>query len=131
MDTKIDVYEPTAAEKRLLAVMLDPENIGKNITEICQLADISRQAYYKIMKKPEFVAYQEKLCRDLVKQYLSPLIAATFKYALLPQNHQDRKMLLEMGGLYTPKQQQVISGPGGVPLGVVILPEVKIPDGKT
>ncbi len=49
--TKTNIYEPTVAEKKLLEVLINPEHLGKNVTELCNLANVSRNKYYDAMKK--------------------------------------------------------------------------------
>ncbi|MBC9722231.1 MAG: hypothetical protein H9W82_13310 [Lactobacillus sp.] len=108
--TENDVYEPTPAEKRLLDVLLDVENVGKTVKELCNLAEISRNKYYESMKKEEFVELVNGISMSLIKGKASAVLNATFKYALEEKGHQDRKMILTMAGLYTDKQQTEISG---------------------
>lgn len=102
--TKNDEYKPTTAEEKLLQILANPEHIGLKVSEICQLADISRETYYKSFKKPEFVAYHDKLCKDLVKQSLTPVVNAFITEAKRG-SFQHGKILLEMGGIYTNKQE--------------------------
>lgn len=61
--TEKDKYKPTAAEKRLLEVLINPDYLGKNVTELCNLAGISRNKYYDAMKKKDF----QSLVADTVK----------------------------------------------------------------
>ena len=49
--TETDKYSPTPAEVRILEVSLNPEHAGKNITEKCRVAEVSRDTWYEI-KKP-------------------------------------------------------------------------------
>ena len=53
--TENDKYKPTPAEKKLLEVLLNAENVGKSVQELCNLAGVSRNKYYDAMKKQEFV----------------------------------------------------------------------------
>lgn len=103
-ETKLNEYEPTTAEEKLLQVLANPENIGLTITDICNLADVSRKTYYEAFKKPEFVALHDKLCKDLVKQSLTPIVNAFITEAK-KGSYNHGKILLEMGGLYTNKQE--------------------------
>jgi hypothetical protein len=100
-DTGLDNYKITPAETRLLEVLLDPANTGKNITEKCELAEISREYYYRIMKKPDFVSLLNKTAIDLVKEKISDILSASIKVATGSgaRGYQDRRMLLEMAGL--------------------------------
>jgi hypothetical protein len=100
--TKINEYEPTTAEKKLLEVLLNPENAGKSITEKCKIADISRTHYYDIMHKPEFLELCNVTAIDLIKGELMPLMAAAIKEAK-NGSFQHFKILMEMHGLYREK----------------------------
>jgi len=51
--------------KRLLAVMLLPESVDMQKTEICKLAGVSRELYYKSITDDKFVAAQNKWLRKL------------------------------------------------------------------
>ena len=53
--TKGNIYKPTTAEKKLLEVLINPENAGKTVTDICNLANVSRRKYYEAMGKEEFI----------------------------------------------------------------------------
>jgi hypothetical protein len=123
-------YVPTLAERRLLDALLDPTNRLKNITEICQAAEVSRALYYDAFDKPEFVEYYLDLCREAVKQAVGPAMRALLKEATRG-SYPHLKMLLEMAGMYKETTRQELLGKDGAPLnvGVVILPSVK-PDDK-
>lgn len=64
---KNDKYKPTPAEKKLLEVLLNAENVGKSVQELCNLAGVSRNKYYDAMKKQEFVDLVNKTTMDLIK----------------------------------------------------------------
>lgn len=106
-----DDYSPTPGEEKLLQVRLDPENLGKNITELCQAAGISRQTYYDSMKKQGFVNLLNKLRLESLRNYISDVIDASFKTATTcgSRGFQDRKMLLEMAGLYRSEQSFIFN----------------------
>ena len=107
--TECNEYKPTPAEERLLLVLANPENIGKTVTDLCNLAEISRKHYYEMFKKPDFVACQEKFAKDLIKQAVNPIITACIKEAK-NGSFQHAKLLMEMGQMYTPKQIQENTG---------------------
>lgn len=106
-----DDYIPSPSEEKLLQVRLDPENIGKNITDLCQTAGISRQTYYEAIKKQGFVNLLNKLRLESLRNYISDVIDASFKTATTcgSRGYQDRKMLLELAGLYRPEQNFVFN----------------------
>jgi hypothetical protein len=99
--TKYDEYLPTPGEQRLLEVLLNPSYYGKSITEKCQFADISRQTYYILMKKSEFTSLIKKTSIDLLKDRIGEILDASVKFAVSNARcSQDRRMLLELIGLY-------------------------------
>ena len=108
--TKTNIYKPTVAEKKLLEVLINPEHLGKNVTELCNLADVSRNKYYDAMKKEAFQELVKSTTLELVKAKIGDVLNATYIYSLGEKGHQDRKMLLTMAGLYADKQETEISG---------------------
>jgi hypothetical protein len=104
--TNLDGYKLTAAEERLLEVLMNPNYYGKSITEKCQVAEISRETYYQTMRRPEFTDFYNQQIQANLKNSVGKIIQATENFATrFPGNHQDRKMLLEIAGAYTEKQQ--------------------------
>lgn len=108
--TKTNIYKPTVAEKKLLEVLINPEHLGKNVTELCNLANVSRNKYYDAMKKEAFQEFVKSTTLELVKAKIGDVLNATYIYALGEKGHQDRKMLLTMAGIYADKQETEISG---------------------
>lgn len=104
--TKTDIYKPTAKEKNLIEAMSDPNNRDKNVTELCQAAEISRDSYYAMMRKPEFLAYYKQVQFEVVKGSIAKVLAATIDFAVNePKCHSDRKIILEMGDMYREKKE--------------------------
>lgn len=108
--TENDKYTPTPAEKKLLEVLLNAENVGKSVQELCNLAGVSRNKYYDAMKKQEFVDLVNKTTMALIKGKAANILNAAYNFALTEKGHQDRKMLLTIAGIYTDKQETEISG---------------------
>lgn len=108
--TKGNTYRPTAAEKKLLEVLINPANIELSVTKLCNLANISRKKYYDAMSKEEFRELVNATTLDLIKGKASNVLNATYLHSLGEKGHQDRKLLLIMMGLYTEKQQVEHSG---------------------
>lgn len=100
-----DVVKLTPAEQRLLEALLNPESSGKSVTEKCQMADISRETYYKTLKKVEFTNLLNKTAVDLVKENVVEIISAARKVAVNSgaRGFQDRQMLLKMAGVLADK----------------------------
>lgn len=106
--TKTDKYNLTAAGKKLFQVLINPEYLGKNVEELCQIADVSRDTYYRLMKDGHFSDLVSETSKELVMAKMGDVLNATYIYALGEKGHSDRKLLLTMAGLYTDKQE--ISG---------------------
>lgn len=105
-------FVPTPAEKKLLEVLADPNSLGKSITDICTEAGVSRNVYYEAVKKPEFIDYLNDITKDIIKSNVSEIIKAMVKFGTTnAKNSQDRKMLLEMAGMYiqAPQVQNTIT----------------------
>lgn len=103
-EQNLTAYNPTPSEEKLLEVLLNPRNRMKSITDICKIAEISRTTYYEAFSKPEFVEHYNKRAVELVKQQVAPVINA-FVAEAKRGSFQHGKVLLEMGGVYTEKQQ--------------------------
>jgi len=97
-------YEPTPAELRLLVVLEDLNNIGKSVTDISKLADISRNHYYKTMKKPEFANLLNNSAIQNMRARLAKVNESFIKEAE-QGSFAHQKLLFEMVNLYTPKQK--------------------------
>jgi len=108
--TKPNIYKPTTAEKKLLEVLINPEYVGSSVTDICNLAGVSRNKYYDAMAKDGFKKLVNDITLNLIKGKASDVLNATYKYALTEKGHQDRKLILTMAGLYTDKQETQIKG---------------------
>lgn len=109
--TTVDKYKATVNELKLIEALSNPENRDLNISEVCELIGISRQAYYKMFKKADFVKYYNDFQLELIKSHIGDVLKATIHFATTePKCHGDRKILLEMGRVYTPKQELEHSG---------------------
>ena len=108
--TKGNIYKPTTAEKKLLEVLINPENAGKTVTDICNLANVSRRKYYEAMGKEEFSNLVNETTMDLVTAKACSVLNAAYKYAMKEKGFQDRKMILTIAGIYVDKTQTELSG---------------------
>lgn len=103
--TVSDEYKLTPAEARILEVCLNPEHTGKNITEKCKIACVSRNHWYETLRKPEFKALQNKTITALVSEKIAEVVSATVKFAIKDSRcHSDRKALMQMTGLIQSEQ---------------------------
>jgi hypothetical protein len=108
--TKANGYKPTVAEKKLLEVLINPDNLGKTVQELCSLAKIGKTKYYDCFKNEQFVTLKEELTMQMVMGKASDVLNAAYKYSLTAKGHQDRKMILTIAGIYVDKKETGISG---------------------
>lgn len=114
-EQKVTEYRPTLAERKLLEVLLNPELRTATVTDICQRAGISRQTYYKTIKKPEFLKLYESQSRDLVRVAIGPVVNAFIK-AAKEGSYPHGKVILEMAGLYAEARKVEHLGKDGGPI---------------
>jgi len=96
------LYGLKGKQAKLLKVLINPENQDKSVTEICSIAGIGRQTYYRAMKDEIFQNALEKAHKDLLSISLLPITHQIVKRAK-KESFQDRKMVLEILGIYNPK----------------------------
>ncbi len=84
--------------------MEHPDNIGKSVTELCEMAEITRTSYYRMMKKQEFLDFIQVTALDHVKGELLQLWNAAAKHGK-QGNFQYWKALMDATGQYTEKQR--------------------------
>jgi len=101
-------YQPTNKEQSLLEVMLNPDYRTKSVVEWCRLANCDRKIYYNATAKPEFKALYEAKTKDLIKQSIGPVVN-TFVREALRGSFQHGKVILEMAGLYSEKQNMQVN----------------------
>jgi len=92
-------YKLTEAEKRLVAVLCNPDYQHASVKEICEEADISRPYYYEVMKKRGFTQVLQEMNLQLVAGYINPLIKQVYRDATDEKNknrHHQQRMLFEM-----------------------------------
>lgn len=112
-----DVYILTGAEERLLGVLCNPEFRAKTVTAKCKEARVSRDIYYAATKKQGFLLALRDAQIGVVQAMVSDVVKATYHYALTEARcHQDRRIILEMAGLYREVTRQELAGPGGGPI---------------
>jgi len=102
-------YQLTEKEKILLTVLLNPEYRTKSVTDMCKIANCTRTTYYESFSKPGFKAIYEEKTKEIVKQSIGPVVNAFVREALRG-SFQHGKVILEMAGLYSDKQQIEVTG---------------------
>lgn len=101
-----DNYVLSDTELKILEVCLDPTNSGKSVVNKCKLAGVSRDTWYKVMKRPEFAKVLNEAALETVRSRINDVVAATLKFAVKNSKcSADRKVLLAMAGLYKEKQE--------------------------
>lgn len=66
---------PTKKQEALLNVLLDPHfRLGSTITDICKLAECSREYYYTQFNDPEFSGFYRKTVIGAIKQKAGKLV---------------------------------------------------------
>jgi len=94
----------TPAQERLLRVLTNPESYAKKVKEVCKLANIPPNTYYRLMKNPDF---QAKLRATHIYHFISDLpdILKRILEQAKEGSIQHQKLILELVGFYTPKAQ--------------------------
>ena len=118
-------YIATACERKILDALLDPANKYKTVTELCRVADVSRDVYYDAFKKPEFQAYYRYLTLELVKQSVAPVINTFIKEATRG-SFQHGKVLLEMAELYQEGGMHQQQSPSQITINILPQPSAPI-----
>ena len=120
----------TPAEKRLIEALLDPGNRFKSISETCNVAKCSRNAYYRAFNKSHFREEYKRQAAALSERHLGPVMNAFVREATRG-SFQHGKVLLEMAGVYAEKSKHELSGPDGGPIQWVDLVKVAQSDGTS
>ncbi len=103
--TNPDIEPINDVELRLIRVLADPANHGKTIAEKCKIAGLTRDSYYRYIKRPSFLRKLNDAVLTVLRENSPEILDAAIQVAKRPdyKGHADRKMLLEMLNLYTPK----------------------------
>jgi hypothetical protein len=109
----VTIFKPSATEKKLLDVILDPEFATLSICEICKRAGVSRPSYYRAFERPEFTTYYGEQTDALVQRAFAPIVNACVKKAV-GGSAPHAKIILTMGGKYTEKTDHRILDKNGV-----------------
>ena len=101
--------------------MADPESLKLTNIELARRAGISEKRFYTLMGDPMYRAWVNEQRQRTLNRYVDQILTASVKTAAKDgrEGHQDRRMLLEMTGLYQPKGAEG-GGGGGQPLTIII-----------
>lgn len=99
--TEVNKYVPSPAALELLEIKLNPDNLGKSVTDVCKIWGHSRTHFYELMGNSGFVELLNKTALDMVRDKVSDVLSASIKAATTGgvKGYQDRRMLLEMFGI--------------------------------
>jgi hypothetical protein len=115
---------PTACEKKIVDALLDPANRYKTITELCRVANVSRDIYYDAFKKPEFQEYYKYISLMMVKQAVAPMLN-TFVREGLRGSYQHGKAILEMADVYHEGGMTAQQSPSQI--NIIVMPQPEKP----
>lgn len=96
---KDGAYVATEAEQKLLLVLANPDKRHAKVKEICEEAGVSRDTYYRVIKKEEFRKLLTETNIRLVLGYVNPVIKQVYEDSINPNNKQrfhQQRMILEM-----------------------------------
>lgn len=96
----LDIHKLTDAERSLMTVMTDPSKIHFTVKEICEKAGVSRNTYYKAIKKKPFINEYKKRSAELVDSDIGEVVKALLKEAK-KGSAKHIQIALEMSGLYS------------------------------
>ncbi len=104
-----------------LAVTLDAGMYGKTDADRMREAEVSKDTWYRVMKDADFARIHRQMIRSSVNASVSLIINQSTKMAIETgrDGYNDRRMLLEMSGHYTPRQQIDHTTAGQPIIGVV------------
>lgn len=115
-------YAPGKNGVRLMLAMMAPESYKLTVAELAAKAGIGERTYYRLMADPQYRVWLDEQRRQALARHVDNIMNAAVTTAARDgrDGHQDRKMLLEMAGLYVPKQAHEVGGAGGQPLTILI-----------
>jgi hypothetical protein len=111
------IEDLTKADVALLAAMADPDRFRATNEELWTAAGISRATFYRLTRDPGFAARRRQQLFDVLRSEVNDVVYATLLNAQLPgrEGFADRKLLLEMTGVYQPSATKLeIKGPPAI-----------------
>jgi hypothetical protein len=94
-------HDLTPAGHALLEVVVDPITRTMSVTDICDLAGISRDSYYRLFRQESFVRAYLDACKVFGVAAAMPTIQSVAKSAI-DGDMMAAKLILEMSGLHQP-----------------------------
>jgi hypothetical protein len=108
-------YKPNKKERELLDVLLNPENRLKHVNALCDLAGLSRKSYYRMFKRPGFVALYKKESKALVYQAYAPALHTLIKETIRGSAEHAKIYFRMTGDLDDSRKSIVFPGKDGQP----------------
>lgn len=100
------VFIPTQMQASLLKALVEAPPEARRVDDILELANVSRDSYYRCMKDPDFRKAYFSVLMDSLSAKAGKVIDAVFEYGTNNAKcHADRKLMLEMLGLYEKKSK--------------------------
>lgn len=105
----------TPKQQILLEALMDPANRLKSISELCGLLKMDRKTYYQAWENPEFVRRHRAATKGLAERHAAQVLNSFVREATRG-SYQHGKVILEMAGVYQPKEVHELTGKGGGPI---------------
>ncbi|MDP9370723.1 MAG: hypothetical protein M3Q03_21055 [Chloroflexota bacterium] len=86
-----------------------------NKTKLAEVAGVDRRTVLRAFQNETFVDAYNKICLALVRERVGEVLEASIREAKR-QSFQDRQMLLQMAGLFTPTNRSEVTGKDGKPV---------------
>lgn len=102
-------YAPSPKEAALMELLLSPDSHLLSVTARCEKAGISREWYYRCMKKPSFVDAMNAQLKANVRGYGAELVAIAMQHAR-KGSFPHLQLLMKMGAIFDEKQMVEHSG---------------------
>jgi hypothetical protein len=99
----------TTAGAKMLEAVADPANRHLPVTQLAEKAGVSRQWYYKLMASRDFREAVQQILMAAANDDMSEVIDMLVASSKIPgkDGHADRKLLLEMTGMYQPTRRNI------------------------
>jgi len=100
--------EFTNCERRVFETITNPQYYRLVNGRKIEAAEVSKRQYYRIMAKPWFREQIKAWFLSTIRNDIGPVVKAAIDTAKIrgKEGQLDRKMLLEMSGLYEPPKQR-------------------------
>ena len=101
-------YDLTPTQFKALEILTNPEHYNKSYEEKATMIGVHPNTLYNYRHNEKFQKALDNARKDILNEAVIPIIKQAIKGAL-GKSHPDRKMLLEIAGIYSPKIDATIS----------------------